>query len=397
MEEQKGFEVDEVDLLDYLIVLFKWKKIILSIAFASAIITAIIVFQMPPIYRAETKILPPQQSGTNLTLGLLSQMSGSDIAGAALGLKTPSDLYAEMLKSRTIVDRIIEKFNLMKLYDIKYQEDARKKVLGITKATVDRKSGIITFSVEDKDPHRAAQMANAFIDELKNLTKGLAVTEASQRRLFFEEQLKDVKFALTRSEEELKRFGEKTGAIKVDEQAKALIENLSNLRAQIAAKEVELKVMRTYLTPSNPDLQRTEEALRGLKLELAKLEAKGGKNPDPLLPAGRIPEIGTEYMRKLRDFKFNETLYELLTKQYEIAKLDEARDAVIIQVIDKAVPPDKKAKPKRMLMIMISTLSGLIFSIFLAFFMEYKEKIYSDPANKEKIETLKRYRMFRIR
>lgn len=394
-EEREEFQ-DEINLLDYFNVLLKWKRLILGITIGSVIITAVISLIMPPIYKAETSILPPQQSSSSLAMTLLTQLGGSDIPGGAFGIKTPSDLYAEMIKSRTIAERIIDRFNLMKLYEVKYREDARKKLLrDALDIKVSRKSGIITVSVEDKDPERAAQMANAFVEELKNLSKGLAITEASQRRLFFEEQLKDVRFALAKSEEELKRFGEKTGAIKVDEQAKALIESIANLRAHIAAKEVELKVMRTYSTPSNPDLQRAEEALKGLKLELAKLEAKGGQNPDPLLPAGRIPEIGTEYIRKLRDFKFNETLYELLTKQYELAKLDEARDPVIIQVIDKAEPPDKKSKPKRMLMIMIAGISGLFFSIFAAFFMEYKEKISSDPENKERIDRFKKYLSFR--
>jgi uncharacterized protein involved in exopolysaccharide biosynthesis len=390
---------EEINLLDYITVLLKWKKLILGITLGSAIITLLISLNMPPIYRAETVILPPQQSGSSLTMALLSQMGSPEIAGAAtaFGIKTPSDLYAEMLKSRTITDRVIDKFDLMKLYKVKYRQDARRKLLKETNVKVDRKSGLITISVEDKDPGRAAQMANAFVDELKNLTKGLAITEASQRRLFFEEQLKDVKIALERSEEELKGFGEKTGAIKVDEQAKAIIESIAQLRAQIAAKEVELKVMRTYSTPNNPDLQRAEEALRGLKIELAKLERKGGTNPDPLLPAGRLPEIGTDYMRRLRDLKFNETLYELLTKQYELAKLDEARDAVVIQVMDKAVPPEKKTKPKRRQMVMIATITGFFFSVFAAFFMEYKEKAYSDPNNKERIDRLRKYLRFRLR
>lgn len=397
MDEQREVVTGEGNLLDYLIVLLKWKKLIFGTTFASAIITAIMALLMTPIYRAETRILTPQQSGSSLAMGLLSQMGGSEMAGAALGIKTPSDQYAEILKSRTIADRIIDRFDLMKLYGVEYREDAVRKVFNVMKATVDRKSGIITVSVEDKDPERAAKMANAFVEELKNFTKGLAITEAAQRRLFFEEQLKDVRVTLSKAEEALKGFGEKTGAIRVDEQAKALIEGIANLRAQIAVKEVELRVMRTYSTPNNPDLQKTEEALRGMKIELAKLETKGDRNPDPIPPAGRVPEIGTEYMRRLRDLKFNETLYELLTKQYELAKLDEARDAVIIQVMDRAVPPEKKAKPKRRQMVMIATITGFFFSVFAVFLMEYKEKAYSDPANRERIDTFRRYLKFRNR
>ncbi len=393
-----GVDEDEINLLDYLIVILKRKKLILGITFGAAIITAIISLIMPPIYKAETRILPPQQSNSSLAIGMLSQVAVvPEVASSILGLKTPGELYIGMLKSRTVADNIIDRFNLMELYRAKYREDARKRLVkDALEANLDRKSGIITIGVEDKDPKRAADMANAFVEELKNLTKGLAVTEAAQRRLFFEEQLKDTKVALMRSEDELKGFQEKTGALHIDTQAKAVIESIANLRAQIAAKEVELKVMRTYSTLNNPDLQQVEEALKGMKGELSKLEAKGGsQSPDPLMSTGRMPAVGTEYMRKLRDLKFNETLYELLTKQYEAAKLDEARDAAVIQVVDKAIPPEKRVKPKRSLMVIIATFTGFFLSIFAAFFMEYKERASNDPENKERFEILRRYITFK--
>jgi len=390
---------DEINLLDILIVLVKRKWLILGITFGAAIITAIVSLIMPPVYRAETKIFPPQLSSSMAT-EFLRQIGGiSDIAGTALGLKTPADLYIGMLKSRTIADRIIERFNLVELYKAKYLEDARRRLTeDILEVKSDMKSGIITIAVEDKDPKRAADMANAFVEELKNMTKGLAVTEAAQRRLFFEEQLKDAKESLIKAEEAMRGFQERTGAIKIDEQTKAVIEGIAQLRAQIAAKEVELKVMRTYATPYNPDLQKREEELRGLKAELRKLEAKGsGFNPDPLMPTGKIPAVGTEYIRKLREFKYQEALYEILLKQYEAARLDEARDAPIIQVIDKAVPPEKRAKPKRTLMVIVATFTGFFLSIFIAFFMEYRERAVQDPEQKERIETLRKYLNFRIK
>ena len=390
---------DEINLLDYLIVILKRKKLIVGITLGAAIITAIIVFLiMTPIYMAQTRILPPQTGSSSIALGMLSQMAGA--AGAqsiteSLGLKSPSDLYVGMLESRTVADKIIDRFNLMKLYEADYREDARKQLLeDVFEAETDKDSGIITISIEDKDPKRAADMANAFVEELKNLTKGLAVTEASQRRLFFEDQLKDTKMALVKAEEGMQGFQEKTGALQVDEQTKAVIEGIAMLRAQIAAKEVQLRVMRTYATAQNPDLQRAEDELKGLKAELGKLEATGGSGHDPLIPTGRMPEIGTEYVRKLRDLKFYEDLYELLTKQYEAAKLDEARYAAVIQVIDKAIPPEKIAKPKKLLIILIATFTGFFLSLFVAFFAEYKEKALEEPENKKRFETLKKYAIF---
>jgi tyrosine-protein kinase Etk/Wzc len=397
METPVERDNDEINLLDLLIVLLKRKRLILGITFISALITAIVSLIMPPVYRAETSLLPPQPS-SSMALQALSQLAGgaAGIGAEVLGIKTPADLYAGLLKSNTVLDRIIDRFKLMELYDKEYRIDARKALLDNIEVNVDKKSNIITLSVEDKDPVRAAQMANAFVEELKALTKGLAITEASQRRLFFEEQLKDTKLALIKAEEDLKKFQEKTGAIKVEEQAKAVIEGIATLRAQIAAKEVEIKVMKTYSTPYNPDLQRAEEALRAMKAELQKLEAKEGKNPDPLMPTGRMPEVGMEYLRKLRELKFNETLYELLLKGYETARLDEARDAVVIQVVDKPIPPDKRAKPKRTLMVLVATFTGFFLSIFIAFFIEYKEKASQDPEQKERIEAIRKEINFKI-
>jgi tyrosine-protein kinase Etk/Wzc len=402
MEERKRQQDDEINILDYLIVLFKRKKLIIGFTIGAAIITAIISFIMPEIYSAESRILPPQQGSSSLAIGLISQMAGSgisEIAGGALGLKSPTDLYMDMLKSRTLADKIIDRFNLMKLYEADYREDARKELIeDVLTTTSNKDSGVITITIEDKNPKRAADMANAFVEELKDLNKGLAVTEAAQRRLFFEEQLKDTKTSLTKAEESMKTFQEETGMLEVDEQAKAVIEGFAALSAQVAAKEVELKVMKTYSTPNNPDLQKEEETLTGLKAELKKLEVKNRGAHDPIIPTGRMPELGTEYARKLRDLKFNETLFELLAKQHVAAKLDEARgDAPVIQVIDRAIPPEKKAKPKTVLMVAAGTCIGFILSVLLAFFIEYKEKTLLDPEKKEKFETLKRYIAFKFR
>lgn len=386
---------DEINLLDLLIVLAKRKKLILQITLGAAIITAIISLIMPPIYKAETKILPPQQSsGAAQMLSQLGAMAG--IAGGSIGIKNTSDTYIALLKSRTVADRIIDRFDLMKLYKAKYRDDARKSLANVLSAQDDKKSGIITVGIEDKDPKRAAEMANAFIEELKNLNKGLAITEAAQRRLFFEEQLKDVKQSLVKAEESMTGFQEKTGALRVEEQAKAVIEGIANLRATIAAKEVQLKVMKTYATPHNPDFQRTEEELRGLREQLSRLEGRGSShNPDTLMPTGRMPSVDREYIRKLRDLKFNETLYELLLKQYEAAKLDEARDATVIQIVEKAIPPEKRAKPKRRQMVIIAMITAFFFSIFVAFIMEYKERASKNPENRERVDALKRYITFK--
>jgi uncharacterized protein involved in exopolysaccharide biosynthesis len=388
--EERQMQEDEINLLDYMIVMAKRKWLIAGITLFAAVITAVVSLRMPPIYKAETKILPPQQ-GSSMTTQMLSQLGG--LAGLVGGAaKTPNELQIGLLKTKPVLDNIIDKFNLMTVYKAKFRNDARSSLSGALKAQDDKKSGIITIAVEDKDPKLAADIANVFVEELRNLNKKLAVTEASQRRLFFEEQLKEAKEELIKTEESVKGFQEKTGAIRIDEQAKAVLGGIADLRAQVAGKEIQLKVMRTYATSQNPDIQRAEEELKGMREQLAKLEAKSGShNPDVLMPTGRIPALGIEYLRKMREFKYREALYEIFLKQYEAARLDEARDAAIIQVIEKAEPPEKRIKPKRRQMVMIAAVTGFFFSIFAAFFMEYKEKASHDPQNRERLEELGRH------
>jgi len=391
-EVQETGEQPNVTVLDYLIVLRKWKRLIIWITMVAVILAVVVSLLLPKIFRAEARILPPQQASGGAAAQLLSQLGGLGASPGLAGMKTPSDLYVGLLKSRTVLDRMVDRFNLLDVYKVKFREDARRELLKALKIQDGKKSGIITIGVEDKDPKRSADMANAIIEELKNVTQHLALTEASQRRLFFEEQLKSVKDALTRSEESLKGYQEQTGAIEIKEQAKVIIESVARLRAQIAAKEVELKVLKTHATQRNPDRQRVEEELRGLQEQLAKLQAKSGNNTDALMPTGSMPAAGTGSIRKIRDLKYNESLYELLAKQYEIAKIDEARDAAVIQVLDKAVPPEKKIKPNRRIMIATAAFASLFFSILAAFFMEYREKIINDPENSEKLEQLKNTR-----
>jgi len=399
--EEKPLEIqeDEINLLDYLIVLAKRKNFIIKVTLGFAVIAAIISLVMSPIYKAETKILPPVNGGSGIATQLMNQLGQlsaiAGIGGVPTSGKAPSELYIGLLKSRTVLDRMVDRFDLMKLYRTSYRQNARNKLLDdVLSVRDDRKSGIITINVEDKDPKRAAEMANAFVEELQKLNTGLAITQASQRRLYFEEQLKAAKVSLTQAEEGMKSFQEKTGALHMESQAKAVLEGIGMLRAQIAAKEVELKVMRTYSTAQNPDLQRVEETLKGLRAELAKMEGRGGKGHDPLMPTGRMAEIGTDYAKQLRDLKFNEVLYGLLLQQYEAAKLDEAKDATTVQVIDTAVPPEKKVKPKRTSMVILAGIIGFFLSVFAAFLMEYRERANANPEDRERFDTLKRYLTF---
>lgn len=405
MEEEKMQDEDEINLLDYLIIILKRKKFIIKMTCSITLIIGIIVFLMPNKYDAVVRFLPPQQGSTaSMASALLSQLGGlSSLLG--VGSSSSGDMYVGMLTGNTILDKVIDRFDLMKRYKTGiywilpfYREDCRGKIIDdVVMAANDPVSGIVTVTVEEEDPKLATNMVTSFVDELKTLCAKVAVLEAAQRRLFYSEQLKMTKENLAKAEEAMRGFQEKTGVMQPDAQAQAVITNDAALRAQIAAKEVEINVLKTFSTVNNPDLQKAEEALLGMRQQLSKLEVKGGGGPNPLIPTGRMPSEGLEYVRKLRDVKFNEGLYENLAKLHELAKLDEERSAPItaIQVIDQAVVPEKKAKPKRVLVIFLSLFVGFFLSIFTAFILEYKEKTASRATNSERITLLRKYANFR--
>lgn len=383
-------DADEIDLLDLVIVLAKRKRLIVGLSLGAAVVTAIVSLVMAPVFLAETKILSPQTS-SSMASQIMSQLgAASALLGGAPAIKSQNELYIELVKSRPVLDGVIERFGLMEVYGTGTMEETRRTLLENIRAKDNIKSGIITVGVEDRDPKRAAGMANALIDELRVLNKGLSISEAAQRRLFFEEQLADARQELSRAEEAMRAFQEKSGAVDIDAQADAVIQGISSLRAQIAAKEVQVRVMRTYSTPRNPDVLRAEEELRGMREQLSRLESKGGGG-DVIVPTGDIPSASTEYLRRMRDLKFSETLYGLLLNQFEAAKLDEARDATLVQVVEKALPPEKRVKPRRTLMVVLAAIAGLFAGILAAFVMEYKENASTDPESQEKLAALKRY------
>jgi capsule polysaccharide export protein KpsE/RkpR len=315
--------------------------------------------------------MPPQQqqSMAAAMLGQIGTLTG--LSAGSLGMKNPNDLYVGMLKSRTVADALIERFSLKELYDEDTLVETRKELASNSSLT-GGKDGLIIIEVEDENPQRAADMANSYVDQLTKLTQNLAISEASQRRLFFEQQLLNAKDGLAKSEVELRKTQERTGMIAVDEQGKATIEAAAMLRAQVTAKEVEMAAMRSFATDSNPDYRKAQEELTGLRTQLAKMERNSERDiGDILISTGKIPSAGLEYARKLRDVKYYETIFELMAKQFELAKLDEARDATSIQVIDKAVPEDKKSKPKRALIVVLVTLLTGLISGSIALTMEH--------------------------
>jgi len=390
-EDTSSTEDDEISLLDLLIVLAKHKRIVLGIPLAVAVVAAIVSLLLPKIYTATTRILPPQQSASAGS-ALLNQLGGLGSliggAGGGLGLKNPSDLYVGMLKSRTIADNLIARFDLKMVYDEEYVSEARKRLAKETAVSSGR-DGIITVEIEDRNAKRAADLANGYVEELMSLSKILAVTEASQRRLFYERQLLQAKDNLTAAEIAARQGLQKGGLAQVDAQGRSMIEVTARLRAQISAKEVQLSSMRTFAAEANPELQRTQQELDALRRELSRVE---GSSTDPSVGRGAAAGTGgLDNLGRLRDVKYHEFLYELLAKQYELARIDEAKDATVIQVMDKAIEPDRQSKPRRGLIVLVSTLLALLVSCVWALVKENAARAEGDPDRASRVEALRAY------
>lgn len=385
-------EDDEISLLDLLIVLVKHKMLILGLPIVVAVIAAGISLLMPVTYTATTKILPPQQSQSGAS-AMLAQLGGiAGLVGGGAGIKNPNDIYVAMANSRTLADNMIQRFGLMRLWeiDIKHPSDAYKRLAGITRITSE-KDGTIAIEVDYNDPKRAAELANAYVDELSKLTQVFAVTEASRRRLFFERQFAQAKDNLAKAEAGARQALQTGGLVKVDDQGRAMVETTARLRAQITVKEVQIGAMRTFAADRNPELQFAQHELESLRRELAKIEgvhgAKTGTN------ASNVQ--GAESLRLLREVKYHEVIFDLLARQYELAKVDEAKDSTVIQVLDKAIEPDRRSKPKRTLIVLLSALSALFAGILWAFVREAMVKANSDPQHLVRLQAIKRYLAWR--
>jgi uncharacterized protein involved in exopolysaccharide biosynthesis len=360
---EKGF-----DFFDFLIVLSEFRKpIALSVVITTALGILICIIAKP-IFTADAIILPPQQ-GQSLAsmMGQLSALASlAGVAGSGSSpFKTPADMYIGILQSRTIADTLISKFQLQQSYKTRKIGATRLALKNNSRFTTG-KDGLIHITVDDHDPNRASELANAYVDELYAMNSHLAITEAAQRRVFFDQELADEKSALTVAEDGLKQTAEKTGIIHLGGQAESIIRSLAILRAEISSREVQIDSMRMFATDQNPVTIRTREEINSLRQQLAKLESDP-RNPELSdtvgIPAGRMPEISLEYARKYRELKYHEALYELLAKQYEAARIDEAKAAPIIQVVDRAVPPDRKSGPHRLWI--------LVGSAFIGFFIGY--------------------------
>jgi uncharacterized protein involved in exopolysaccharide biosynthesis len=323
----------EIGLFDVVAMLRPhWVKLMLWPLLA-AVAAYGIAWMVPPTFTARTSFLPPQQqqgsSGATAALASLGPLA----ALAGIGSKTPSDQYVSLMQSASVADRLIDRFELMKVYDEKYRVEARMELKRNSSMTVGKKDGLIFIEVDDKDPQRAADIANRYVEELRNVTSKLALTEAQQRRVFFEAQLEKSRDGLAKAQVALQETGFNAGAIKSEPRAAA--EGYARLRAELTAAEVRLRATRQSLVDTAPEIQQQLAVVGALRGQLARLEQTVEANGGP------------DYVTKYRDYKYQEALFDIFARQYELARVDESRDSPLIQVVDVATPPEVKSKPRR--------------------------------------------------
>ncbi|HYX52498.1 MAG TPA: Wzz/FepE/Etk N-terminal domain-containing protein [Candidatus Limnocylindrales bacterium] len=373
------------EALNVLITLAGRGRMLLAALALGALGGLLLSFILPAHYVATARILPPQASQSALTsllgqLGPLAAMGGRD-----LGLKNPSDIYVDMLQSRKLQDELIRLYDLKSVYGVKTLTDARKKLT--QRSTISAsKDGLISINVDDKSAKRSADLANAYVSQLYLLNQNLATTEAGQRRLFYEQQLDKAKEDLARAEVDLKQTEEETGVFSLEGQGKAAVESSARLQAQIAAKEVELRSLSSFATEQNPDLLRAREELAGLRQQLAILQSKQSRSD---ISTGKFPEAGLRYVRKLREVKYRETLFEILARQYEAAKLDESKNAAVIQTLDDAVVPEKPSYPQHGTFALLGALIALLLGVVAVLAVEAGQRMMRDPERSSQLQELR--------
>jgi len=383
-------EEEEVNMLEVLQAIVKRKMLIIKIC-AGAIVAALIVaLILPNVYSSTAKILPPQKDNGGGLTALLGQAGGglAGLAGLASGSLSGGggELYLGILKSRSVADAVIKRLDLMTVYEAKTLEAARKDLDGMVKVQAG-KDGIISITAEDKDPKRAALLANAFVDELGKVTIRLNLSKAGTERVFLEKRLELVKKDLKTAEEAVKSFAQANKIVQVDSQAKASIEGIARLKAELASKEVQLAVLSSNQTEQSPEVKAIHTGINRLKGELSAITGTQGSD-DGIPSLGNVPRVGLEYVRKVRELKIQEAIFEQLTKQYEMAKLNEAKDSTSFQVLDEAVVPVKKARPARALIVILTAVGAFFVAIFLVLIQEYLSRLSEE--DREIIADIKR-------
>ncbi len=384
--------------IDYVEVIVRWRKFILRNVLVVAIVAAAISMVLIHKYTVTTTILPPNPEQQSM-LGLLSVNVPSALSGLARigggmlpGLTTPSDLYAAIMKSQRIRRTIVEKYNLKKEFKAKTEIDALNALDGITKIAVSPE-GIISVSVTYKNKYLAADIANSFIEELDKFNTETAMTVGKRYRMFIEKRLGENIDSLAVAEETLRKFQEQHRTIALDIEIENIIGTIAKLKSSIILLEVKRGALSASSQFDNPFLRDVNRELNELKKQLAKIEFGRADSTKEFgagfsVPLAMIPEVSLEYVRLLRDVKVQEAIYELLTQQYEQAKIMEVKDTPTVQILDEAKPPEKRSFPRRTLIVIIAIICAFAFGVLYVLTLTYVQTGGISKKSLEKLQNI---------
>jgi uncharacterized protein involved in exopolysaccharide biosynthesis len=355
-------EEDSIDLVALFQTVRRGKRTIFQVTIGCFVIASVVAFLLPFRYSSTVTFIPPSTSSSSVASAVAGQLSALGAGDLLGGVKNPGDMYSGILRSRSIASELVQRFDLMNVYRVKKESQAEKMLDSHTDVTVDTKSSIVTVGVTANSPVLAHDLASAYMDALRETNGRLALGQSSQRRLFFGEQLAKEKDDLEDAEVELKKTEEQSGLIAPSGQTETEIKTIAETQAQIAARQVELAALRDSATEQNPEVIRLHSEIDDLQGQLARLQRGSGEESTLAIPTSKVPELELEYVRKEREVKYHEALFDMLSRQYEAARLDEARDAPVLQVLDPASYPDTKSSPKRSLYMLGGLVVGFLGS-----------------------------------
>ena len=357
-------ESEKIDLLEILSLIFNNKFWVITTTILFTVFAVIYASLSTPRYEAKVILLPPSQqtSSTNL----LSSLGGlGGLAGVSMGGKDPNSIYIGFIKSNKLHQNLAERLNLK----VDFKVSTNLMAVGFFKHSVnlitDKETQFSTLTYIDSDAKRAVKVANGIVNELKFITKELSTTDAAQKRKFAEEQFFEIKNKLADAEVSMKQLQQRTGIVALDAQNKATLETMTSLKNAISSKIIQLKTISSYATENNLDVKKLQTEISSMKSQLATLN--NGSADNILISKSSAPEIGLEYVRKLRDVKYYETMYEILAKQFEMAKMDEAKEGTSINVLEPATLANcKKVAPQKMKIIVVGFIFGIFAGIFIS-------------------------------
>ncbi len=366
---------DEISLIDLATALGEEKATLFAIPLLTTLVAVVVSLLMTPIFTAKTVVMPPQQQQSGAAAALASLGGLAGLAGAAGAIKSPDEMYVAFLGSEGMQNRIIAEMKLQERYEAKTLSDTRKALKEQMRISSDKKSGLLSIEADDKDPAFAAELANRHVVELRAMLGRLAVTEAQQRRQFYEQQIQQTQDKLSLAEVAFRAAKEKSGMQVTSVLAETGVRASAELRGQIAAREVQLQAMSRFATAQNPDTQRIASELSALRAQLNKAEQGSGESKAAASP------LHQEAVKSYRDVKVQEAMLEVLIRQYELARVDEAKEGPLIQQVDVAMPPERKSKPKRAIIVLVAAFAGLFLGVLVAFVRRALKKAQSDPAS----------------